>query len=480
MSEPNPNYVGGEWVGSGTGRTFERRNPARTSEVVATAPLSSAEDVDQAVAFVANGYREWADTSPDTRADVLVRAAEILAGRADRLATELVREEGKTLAEARVETRRTPQNLRFYAGESLRLSGQTYPTGDGSWVFTRRQPVGVVAAITPWNFPLNIPSRKLGPALAAGSGVVFKPSDVTPLMGQRLVEALLEAGVPAGALALVHGDAEAGRALVGDPRVAAVTFTGSTDVGYDIHRTVAPTVRCQLEMGGKNALVVCPDADLDKAASIVARGAFGLSGQACTGTSRVFAFDEVHNGLLDRVMEIARSAVVAPGDEDGATMGPLATADQAEKYARYLKVGKEDGAVLETPTVGCELPEGGHFVRPAVFSDVDPRSRLAQDEIFAPVLAFAQVSSYDDAVKSVNDSRFGLSAGIVTADVARAMRFAEDVDTGLVKVNQATNGMAMNAPFGGMKESSTQTHKEQAGETMMAFYTTDKTVYVSP
>ena len=478
MTTLKGNFIGGEWVGASSGATFDRYNPARIDELVATAPDSTAEDVAQAVGHVAANFREWADTPAETRADVLIKAADILAARADSLAEELVREEGKTLAEARVEAGRTPQNLRFYAGEALRLNGETYPTSDGSWVFTSRAPVGVVAAITPWNFPLNIPSRKLGPALAAGNGVVFKPSEVTPRSGQRLVEALVEAGVPGGALAMVHGHAEVGRALVADPRVGAVTFTGSTSVGEAIHSTVSASVRCQLEMGGKNALVVCDDADLDKAADIIAKGAFGLSGQACTGTSRVVVFEGVKDALLDRVMERAQALVVGDGLAAGVTMGPLANRAQWDKYQDFLVEGEKSDARLETPLREQRL-ENGYFARPAIFTEVGPDDRLAQEEVFAPVLAFLTVASYDEAVSVANNSIYGLSGGIVTTSMSTAMRFARDIDAGVVKVNQATTGMAMNAPFGGVKMSSTQTHKEQAGDTMMNFYTTDKTVYIS-
>lgn len=472
------NFVGGEWAGSASGRTFERRNPADPSEVVATAPDSTVDDVDQAIAHVAGHRHAWAATSPDKRADVLVRAADILASRADQLTEELVREEGKTRAEARMETGRTPQNLRFYAGESLRLTGETYPTGDGSLVYSSRHPVGVVAAITPWNFPLNIPSRKLGPALAAGNAVVFKPSEITPVMAQRMVEALLEAGVPDGALALVHGHGEVGRALTGDPRIDAVTFTGSTAVGQAIHRAVPVQTRTQLEMGGKNAMVVMPDADLNRTADIVAKGAFGLSGQACTGTSRVIVHESIQLCLLDRVMERAQAHVVGNGLEEGVTMGPLASQAQWDKYTEFLKEGSNSNARLEAPLHEQQL-DGGFFARPAIFTGVEPRDRMAQEEIFCPVVAFLPFSSYDEAVSIANDTPYGLSAGIATADIGTALAFSRDIDAGVIKVNQSTNGMAMNAPFGGTKLSSTQTHKEQAGSTMMHFYTTDKTVYVS-
>lgn len=478
MTNLRGNYIGGQWVGSSSAKVFERHNPAHTDELVSVAPESTASDVSDAVEYVAAHYREWADTAPETRADVLVKAADILAAQAETLAREIVREEGKTLAEAQIETRRTPQNLRFFAGEALRLTGETFPTSDGSMVFTARQPVGVVAAITPWNFPLNIPSRKLGPALAAGNGVVYKPSEVTPLIGQRLVEALLEAGVPGGALGLVHGHAEVGKALVSHPRVDAITFTGSTDVGQAIHRAAPITVRTQLEMGGKNAVVVLEDADLEKAAAMIGKGAFGLTGQACTGTSRVVVHEKVADALLDRLMEQAQATVVGDGLEAGVTCGPLATEAQLAKYQHYLSVGRDDGGVLETP-LSDKAPGGGHFARPAIFTEVKPGSRLAQEEVFGPVLAFLSVSSYAEAIEVVNGTQYGLSAGIVTQDIARAMQFTRDVEVGVVKVNQSTSGLAMNAPFGGMRSSSTQTFKEQAGASMMAFYTHDKTAYFS-
>lgn len=473
------NHIAGEWAGAAGGAWCERRNPADTRQVVSRYPDSGAEDARQAVAAVAADYHEWAETGPEARAAVLYRAADILERDAERLARELVAEEGKTLAEATGELRRTPANLRYYAGEAMRLTGRTYPVAGGGLVLTSREPVGVVVAITPWNFPLNIPSRKLGPALAAGNGVVFKPSEVTPLMGQRLVETLLEAGVPAGALALVQGGATAGAALVADERVDAVTFTGSTAVGEAIHHGAGVRKRCQLEMGGKNPMIVLEDADLDRAAGLIVRGAFGLSGQACTGTSRVIVADAVHDALLDRVAERARALRVGDGLAEGVDMGPLATEAQLEKVRGHLDRAVAEGA---EPVTGGEPPDAGpgHFIRPAVVSGVSPGSRLATEEVFGPVLAFLRTGSFEEAIKLTNDTEYGLAAGIVTGDIERALRFARQVDSGLVKINEPTTGMAMNAPFGGVKNSSTQTFKEQAGETAMRFYTTDKTVYMNP
>jgi acyl-CoA reductase-like NAD-dependent aldehyde dehydrogenase len=480
------NLVDGAWVESVSGRTRERRNPADTREVVCTFPESDAKDADAAVSAVAAGWQEWADTPPERRARVLEAAADVLERDRDRLVEQLVREEGKTRAEAAIEVSRTPANLRFYAGEALRTAGVTVPTGDGSLVFTLRGPVGVVAAITPWNFPLNIPSRKLGPALAAGNGVVFKPSDVTPWLGQWLVDALLEGGLPTGAIAVLHGGAEVAQALVADERVDAVTFTGSTAVGEAIHRAVPASRRTQLEMGGKNPVVVLEDADLDRAAGLIAKGAFGLSGQACTGTSRVIVHADVHDGLLDRLAAKAAALRVGPGLTPGVDMGPQATERQTETVLGYVRRALDDGARLvvggpqdETQDLATEELRHGHFLRPTIFTDVDARSELATEEVFGPVLAVLKAGDLDEALRLADATRFGLSAGIVTADVGRALAFARRVTAGLVKVNQPTTGQAMNAPFGGLKDSSTQTSKEQAGDAMMAFYTVDKTVYLS-
>ena len=476
------NYIAGEWVGAASGGTFERRNPAATAELVGTFPQSEQADVNAAVRHLAARHGEWADAAPESRADVLHQAAAILESRQEELARELVREEGKTLGEAAIETRRTPANLRMYAAEALRLTGQTFPSGDGALVLTLRQPVGVVAAITPWNFPLNIPSRKLGPALAAGNAVVFKPSEVTPLLGQRLVEALLSAGVPPSALALVQGGTAAGQALVAHPDVAAVTFTGSTAAGQAIHAAVGPARRCQLEMGGKNAVVVLDDSDLDRATAVIAKGAFGLAGQACTGTSRVIVHEAVHDELAARLAKHALDLQVGDGMTPGIQMGPLATEAQLAKFLDYVEVAQCEGAHL---VVGGERLAGagyagGFFVRPTVFDGVTPNMRIAREEVFGPLLAFLRVSSEEEAIEVADATEYGLSAGIITRDVAKALRFARRVQAGVVKVNQPTTGMAMNAPFGGIKNSSTQTYKEQAGDATMQFYTVDKTVYVSP
>ncbi|AOW95093.1 aldehyde dehydrogenase [Rhodococcus sp. WMMA185] len=473
------NYIDGQWVPSSSGATFTRRNPADHGDVVGVFPDSNSADISAAISALAKAAPQWAATPPERRGAILESAAEYLEERADELIAELVREEGKTRAEAAMEVSRTPMNLRFYAGEALRTLGSTYPSPGEGLVFTLRQPIGIVGAITPWNFPLNIPSRKLGPALAAGNVVVFKPSEVTPLMGQRMVEALLAGGLPAGAIALVQGSGRAGAAIAADERVDAVTFTGSTEVGRAIHASVGPTRRSQLEMGGKNPVVVLEDADVDKAAALIVKGAFGLTGQACTGTSRVIAVDTVHDWLLDRVVELAGEITVGSGGDAGVGMGPLATSQQRDKFLDYVRIGREEGAELICG--GEPLGAGdGFFVQPTVFAGGSPDMRIVTEEVFGPLVVFQRAASFDEAVALANDSEFGLSAAIVTNDVAKALAFASRSETGLVKVNQSTTGQSMNAPFGGHKSSSTQTHKEQAGETMMQFYQSEKTVYLSP
>ncbi len=472
------NFIDGQWVPAASGGTFQRCNPADPDDVIGTFPASDAADVRTAVDALEKSAAQWAATAPERRAAILEAAAAQLESRADTLITELVREEGKTLAEATMEVSRTPANLRFYAGEATRATGTTYPAAGEGLVYTVREPVGIVAAITPWNFPLNIPSRKIGPALAAGNPVLFKPSEITPLMGQRLVEALLDGGLPPGAIALVQGDRVAGAAVAAEPRVAAVTFTGSTGVGRSIHRQVGPERRVQLEMGGKNPVVVAQDADLDAAAALIVKGAFGLSGQACTGTSRVVAVDEVHDALLERVVAKAQALRVGPGDEPGVTMGPLASAAQLDKFLFYVQTGVAEGATLRCG--GTTVGDRGHFVRPAVFSDALPTMRIVSEEVFGPLIAFQRAGCIDEAIELANATEYGLSASIVTSDLAVASHFAHRSKTGLVKINQPTTGMAMNAPFGGYKASSTQTYKEQAGSTLMEFYTLEKTVYLTP
>lgn len=473
------NRIGGAAVPARDGATFERRNPADTRQVVSVAPESTADDVGDAVAAATEAAAAWRRTTPSRRADLLAAVGRLLAADADRLAAEMVAEEGKPLADARMEAGRTPKNLDLYAGEALRLGGATFPSDDGTVAWSTRDPVGVVGVITPWNFPLNLTSRKIAPALAAGNTVVFKPSPITPLMGDRLAAAFEAAGAPAGVVNVVHGSA-AGAHLVADERVGAVTFTGSLATGRKIHGAVGLGRRVQLELGGKNPIVVLADADLDAAAQVVARSAFALSGQACTGAGRILVVPEMHDALLERVVALAGRHVLGPGNADGVTMGPLVDGQAVDTMEAAVA-----GAVAEGARVVCggePARDGalahGCFFPPTVLADVKPQSALSRTEVFGPVIGFEVVADLDEAIESANDVEYGLAAAICTRDLSAATRFAAEVEAGIVKVNRPTVGAALNAPFGGIKQSGTGTHKEQLGPTVMDFYTVSRTVFL--
>ena len=482
MTERHLNYIDGEWQPAFSGATFEDRNPADERDLIGLFPDSDAADVAAAVSGVSAAWPAWAAQSPEVRADVLFKAADIMARRADEIAAELTREEGKTLNEARNEARRIAANFRLYAGEALRLNGETYPSEGAQLVLSLRQPVGIVAVITPWNFPLSMAARKLGPALAAGNGVVFKPSEITPLMGQRLVEVLLEAGLPPKLIALVQGKgAKVGQAITAQPGVDALTFTGSYAVGKQIAASLSTDTRVQLEMGGKNATVVLADAGIDKAVATIERGAFGLTGQACTGTSRVLVARPIYAELVARLEKSAASIKVGPGTAEGVQMGPLATRAQYDKVLAYVDIAREEGGRVAADDA---LREGesslahGYFVRPAVVSDLPDDSRLWREEIFGPVVAIRPIDSLDEAIRLADDTEYGLAVSLVTGDLPSVLRFARETQHGIVKVNSPTTGVSLNAPFGGLKHSSNQAAKEQGGANVMDFYSRIKSIYL--
>lgn len=476
------NYIGGKWVTAREGATFERRNPADPADLIGTFPMSGAVDAAAAVASVEAARRAWGKSDPEQRQQVLERAADLILGRLDDLARELTREEGKIIAAAIQEWRRTAANFRLYAGEALRAQGETFPATGGGLVYSVREPVGIVLAITPWNFPVSIPSRKIGPALATGNGVVYKPSEITPLAGQRMVEILLEAGLPEGVIALVQGrGADVGETLVTAHAVGAVTFTGSYPTGCRIHQIAGPDKRLQLEMGGKNPCIVLEDADPVRAAQIATQGAFSLTGQACTATSRVLVVGDVYDAVVREIVARAKAFNIGNGLDPKVTMGPLASEAQCKKVREMIEAGKSEGLTIAfgADNLGSALPAEGHFVAPTVFVDVPQSSRLSHEEIFGPVVCVSRVSSYEEAVQQANSVEYGLAASIVTQNMSRALSFAEDIDAGIVKVNSATGGVALFAPFGGFKHSSNQTNKEQAGHGVMDFYTRTKTVYLA-
>jgi aldehyde dehydrogenase (NAD+) len=479
MTHEVRNRIGGARCDASDGATFERRDPARLDEVVSVAPESTSDDVAGAVSAARDALARWRRTTPTARADVLTAAARLLAERAPSIAAQMVREEGKPLADALNEASRTPKNLELYAGEAYRLTGATFPSDDTPLVYSTREPVGVVGVITPWNFPLNLASRKIGPALAAGNTVVFKPSPMTPLMGERLAEAFADAGLPDGVLNVVHGVA-AGAHLTADERVDAVTFTGSNATGRRIHAAMGVGRRVQLELGGKNPVVVLADADLDAAAAVVARSSFSLTGQACTGAGRVLVDASVHDELVDRVVALATAHRIGAGDAEGVTMGPLVDLAAVDAMTVAVEQARREGATVVTGGARCDGPEhaSGCFFPPTVLVDVEPHHRVAQEEVFGPVIGFERVSGLDEAIESANGVRYGLSAAICTRDLTAAQRFAAEVQAGMVRINRPTVGAAFNAPFGGIKQSGSATHKEQLGPTVMDFYTVSRTVWL--
>ena len=473
------NRIAGESRPATGDATFDRHDPADARRVVSRAPESTRDDVKAAVAAAREAFASWSRTTPTQRATLLEKAADVLRDQVESNARAMVAEAGKPLGAARNEAGRTARNLDLYAGEALRLTGWTFPSDDpGATVTAVREPVGVVGVITPWNFPLNLASRKIGPALAAGNTVVFKPSPMTPFMGDRLAAAFHEAGFPPGVVNIVHGF-DAGRFLTEDVDVDAVTFTGSTATGRAIHDTVGLGRRVQLELGGNNPLVVLADADIDHAAAVVARSSFGMSGQACTGAGRILVHEDVHDELLDKVVERARAQVLGSGMDEGTTMGPLVDERAVENMAEAVRASVDAGARV---VVGRERATDGDLAHgwfwPAtVLADVDATAHVACNEVFGPVVGFERVRSLDEAIERGNATEYGLTAAICTRDLAAAQRFTREIDAGMVKVNRPTVGAAFNAPFGGWGQSGTSTHKEQLGPTVMDFHTRIRTVF---
>ena len=474
------NYIDGEWVAAGAGAVFEDRNPADNTDLVGTFQASGAEDAERAVQAASRAFEDWKLTPISQRARILNAAADYLDANVDQFADELTREEGKLLSASKGEVRRSAQTLRFYAVEGQTLCGESFPQDDPKMlVYTQREPLGVSTVITPWNFPISIPARKIAPALITGNTVVFKPSSEAPMIAYRLAEAFAQAGIPRGVLNFITGSSgKIGAPITEPPAVRAISFTGSTAAGEHIHRSVPLTTRTQMELGGKNPLIVMDDADLDQAVTLTVNGGFSLTGQACTGTSRVLVMKGVKQLYLEKLAERVGRLAVGDGRKDGVDLGPLASAKQLENVLGYIEVGKQEATLVcggERLTGGDY--DGGYFVQPTVFTDVTPTMRIAQEEIFGPVIAVMEVESYEQAIAIANDVPYGLSASLVTNDFRYIQRFPADIESGTVKVNRTTTGNLVNAPFGGVKKSSTSTFRE-SGRAGLDFFTQTKTVYL--
>jgi 2,5-dioxopentanoate dehydrogenase len=476
------NFIGGEWVPARSGQTARTLNPANTREVVTECPRSGQADAAAAIDAARNAWPGWAALTPVDRGRVLSRASQILESRKADLAELLTREEGKTLAESAGEVQRAVDIFRFFGGLSYTLGGQTIPHDlPQNLLYTVRQPLGVVALITPWNFPVAIPAWKLAPALVAGNAVVMKPASQAPALALELAKALAEAGLTRGALNVVIGEGRTvGHELATHPAVVALSFTGSHAVGHGIYEQLARRMaRAQMEMGGKNPTIVLADADLDLAATLVAKAGFGLTGQACTATSRAIVEHKVLEPFTERLVAKARALKVGNGLTPGIEMGPAVSRAQLEGNLAYVDIALKEGAKLLGG--GQRLTEGdfahGWFMQPTVLTDVKPDTRIACEEVFGPVVAVIAVEDFDEALRVANVVDVGLSASIVTRDLKRAMLYAERIEAGVVKVNQISTGLALQAPFGGVKKSSTDSFKEQ-GAGAVDFYTKIKTVYL--
>ncbi|HKX18635.1 MAG TPA: aldehyde dehydrogenase family protein [bacterium] len=455
-------------------------NPADTTDVLAEVRQATAADVEPAVARAKAAFEKWRDVPAPERGRVLARAASITRARADELARLLTREEGKIVSEARGEIIRGAVLLEWFAGEGFRMGGRTRPSEMPSTVlFTLRQPLGVVAVITPWNFPWAEPVWKAGPALVAGNAVILKPATLTPLLADEYAKILLEAGLPEHVLQVLPGSGgEVGDALVDHPDIKAVSFTGSTAIGSDVYaRAARRLAKVTCEMGGKNAVVVMPDADLDVATNGVASGAFGSTGQRCTATSLCVVHRDIVQDLTERIVAYAKKMRLGNGLEKDVDMGPLVDAHQLDSVLGYIDGARREG--LRLATGGRRATEGacerGYFVEPTVFVDVPAGARIAQEEVFGPVLSVVTVGSLDEALAVTNGVKYGLSSSIYARDSSAIMRFLDRVEVGMVHVNSPTVGGEAQVPFGGIKWSGVG--GREMAEEGLEFYTELKTVF---
>jgi len=475
------NFIDGEWVEASTGQTFENRNPADTRDVVGIFQRSAKPDVDAAVDAAKRAFLKWRLVPAPRRAEIIFRAASLLAERKEEYARDMTREMGKILKETRGDVQEAVDTAFYMAGEGRRLFGPTTPSElPNKFAMAVRQPLGVCAMITPWNFPMAIPSWKLLPALVCGNTCVIKPAQDTPLSTFNLVRVLTDAGVPKGVINIVSGfGAETGVPMLEHPEVRAVSFTGSTAVGRTIGTTAAKSFKhCSLELGGKNPMIVLSDANLDLAVDGALWGAFGTTGQRCTATSRIIVERGVYREFLSRLVERARKLRVGNGLDETTEMGPAVNEKQLQTDLEYVEIGKAEGAKLECG--GNRLEKGdyqhGFFMEPTVFSDVDGKMRIAQEEIFGPVVSVIPCQDFEDAVVIANDIDYGLSSAIYTKDVNRAFTAMRDLSAGITYINAPTIGAEVHLPFGGVK--ATGNGHREGGLGAIDFYTEWKSVYV--
>ncbi|HEY8468827.1 MAG TPA: aldehyde dehydrogenase family protein [Longimicrobiales bacterium] len=481
MAEKFRNFIGGEWVEPSTGEYFENRNPADRKDLIGLWPLSGAEDVERAVRSARAGFERWRRTPAPRRGDVIRRAGDLLAERKDEIARIMTREMGKVLEETRGDVQEGIDTAYYAASEGRRLFGHTVPSElPDKWAMSYRRPIGICGIITPFNFPLAIPTWKIFPALVCGNAVIFKPAEDVPHTATVLVEILLEAGLPPDVIQLVHGRGEdVGAAIVEHPEIPVISFTGSTATGARIGEVCGRMhKRLSLEMGGKNAQIVLPDADLDLALDGVLWGAFGTTGQRCTATSRLLLHRDIHDTFLDRLVERTRELRLGNGLDPETDVGPLINEQALDKVTRYIEVARAEGD--EVLTGGKRATEGtlaqGYFFEPTILRGVRPGSRLACEEVFGPVLSVMQFDTLEEAIRINNEVEYGLSSSVYTTDVRAAFRAIAELDNGITYINAPTIGAEAHLPFGGVKKTGNG-HREGGWE-VYDFYTETKVAYV--
>jgi acyl-CoA reductase-like NAD-dependent aldehyde dehydrogenase len=475
------NLIGGEWVESRSGQTFEDLNPANIKDVIGIFPRSNQEDVNAAVEAAKNAFQRWRLTPAPRRAEVLYRCGQILQERKEDYARDMTREMGKVLKETRGDVQEAIDTAFYMAGEGRRLDGHTVPSElPNKFAMAVRVPLGVVAMITPWNFPMAIPSWKIFPAIVSGNTCVIKPAEDTPLSTVNLVRALIDAGLPPGVVNIVHGyGPEAGAPMLEHPDVRAISFTGSSEVGRIVGQAAARQFKpCSLEMGGKNAIIVLNDANVDLAIDGTLWAAFGTTGQRCTAASRVIVEEGVYGQFSDKLVARAKALRVGPGVDEQNDMGPQINQQQIDTTSKYVDIGKGEGAKLLSG--GSRITSAGlgdgFFWEPTIFGDCHSNMRIAQEEIFGPVVSLIPTDSLEQAVDISNGVAYGLSSAVYTRDVNKAFRAMRDIYAGITYINAPTIGAEVHLPFGGTK--ATGNGHREGGIGAIDFYTQWKAIYV--
>ncbi|MCZ4248831.1 aldehyde dehydrogenase family protein [Bacillus amyloliquefaciens] len=477
------NFLDGKWVASQSGDMVKVTNPADVRDIVGYVQNSTAEDTDRAVAAAHKAKTSWRKLTGAERGRYLYKAADIMERRLEEIAASATREMGKTLPEAKGETARGIAILRYYAGEGMRKTGDVIPSTDkDALMFTDRVPLGVVGVITPWNFPIAIPLWKMAPALIYGNTIVIKPATETAVTCAKIISCFEEAGLPPGVMNFITGrGAVVGQRLAAHENVNGITFTGSNQTGKMIGQTALKRgAKYQLEMGGKNPVIVADDADLEAAAEAVITGAFLSTGQKCTATSRVIIQSGIYDRFKEKLLQRTKEITIGDSLQEDVWMGPISSKNQLDNCLSYIEKGRQEGASL---LIGGEKPEGekyqnGYFIEPAIFENVKTGMTIAQEEIFGPVIALLKVDTLKEALDIANDVKYGLSASIFTENIGSMLSFIDDIEAGLVRVNAESAGVELQAPFGGMKQSSS--HSREQGEAAKDFFTAIKTVFIKP